>query len=108
MRSTRKENEKASISKEKLVRATKIFTYIRPYRWYFIAGMVMLSASSLLFMVFPGAAGDMANVANGDDSRLGFTLPQFGLFFIVLLAFQGVFSYLRGGYSFLFITDRNK
>ena len=37
----------------------------------------------------------MANVANGDPSKFGLTLPQFGLFFIVLLIFQGIFSYFR-------------
>ncbi len=83
------------VTREKLRNATKIFKFIRPYRWSFIFGMVLLSASSLVFMIFPGAAGDMANVANGDPSRLGFTLKQFGWLFLVLLIMQGVFSYLR-------------
>lgn len=83
------------LTREKLRNAAKIFKYIRPYRWYFILGMILLSGSSLVFMVFPGAAGDMANLASGKDSRLGLTLSQFGWLFVVLLIVQGTFSYLR-------------
>ena len=89
------EQPKVKLTRDNLVNALKIFKFIRPYRWAFILGMVFLSASSLLFMVFPGAAGDMANVANGEPSRFGLTIQQFGSFFLVLLVFQGLFSYLR-------------
>ena len=98
MRTTRNRGnseEKDRLNREKLVKAVRIFRFIRPYRLQFILGMLLLSASSLVFMVFPGAAGDMANVANGDPSRFGFTLRQFGLFFVVILVLQSIFSYFR-------------
>lgn len=85
---------KVKITKERLFRAARIFKFIRPYRWSFIFGLILLSTSSLLFMVFPGAAGEMANVANG-NAKFDYSLEQFGLFFLVLLLIQGVFSYLR-------------
>ncbi len=56
--------------------------------------MLLLSASSLVTMVIPGAAGEMANLANGNP-KFDLTLNQFGLFFVVLLVVQGLFSYLR-------------
>ena len=90
------EDEKVEkLTREKLRNASQIFQFIRPYRWYFIFGMLSLSASSVVFMVFPGAAGDMANLASGKPSRLGFTLAQFGWLFVGLLIIQGTFSYLR-------------
>ncbi len=85
---------KVKITKERLFRAARIFKFIRPYRWSFVFGLILLSTSSLLFMVFPGAAGEMANVANG-NAKFDYSLEQFGLFFLVLLLIQGVFSYLR-------------
>lgn len=87
--------ENKRLTREQLIKSTKIFRFIRPYKWSFIGGMILLSASSIVFMVFPGAAGDMANVANGDPSKLGLSLQQFGLFFVLLLVLQGVFSYFR-------------
>jgi ATP-binding cassette subfamily B protein len=86
--------KKPKLTRDRLSKASRIFRFIRPYRWSFIFGMLLLSTSSLLFMVFPGAAGEMANVANGKP-KFDFSLQQFGLFFLVLLLVQGVFSYLR-------------
>lgn len=68
--------------------------YMKPYRWYFIFGMLCLSLSSVLFMLFPAAAGEMANTAAG-KSKYNYTINQYGLFFIVLLVAQGILSYGR-------------
>ena len=68
--------------------------YMRPYRWYFIFGMLCLSLSSVMFMLFPAAAGEMANTAAG-KSKYNYTINQYGLFFIVLLIAQGILSYGR-------------
>jgi len=67
---------------------------MKPYRWYFIFGMLCLSLSSVLFMLFPAAAGEMANTAAG-KSKYNYTINQYGLFFIVLLVAQGILSYGR-------------
>ena len=50
------------LTKDKIAAGLYIFKYIKPYRWYFITGMIALVIGSLIFMVFPGAAGEMANV----------------------------------------------
>lgn len=57
-------------------------------------GLVLLVVSSLIFMIFPGAAGEMANAANG-NSRLPYSVGQYGLLFLIILVLQGTFSYFR-------------
>ncbi len=93
-KSAGKDAPREPVTREKLQSAAGIFRFIRPYKWSFIFGMLLLSASSLVFMVFPGAAGEMANTASGNP-KFDYSLEQYGLFFIVLLIVQGVFSYLR-------------
>lgn len=84
------------LDKQKLLAGVFIFKYIKPYLAYFILGMVLLIFGSIIFMVFPGLAGEMANIAIGKDKyKLGLTLNDFGLIFLVVLIVQGVFSYLR-------------
>jgi ABC-type multidrug transport system fused ATPase/permease subunit len=88
------ETENAKLTRERLFRAARIFQYIRPYRWSFIFGLLLLAMSSLLFMIFPGLAGEMANVANGKP-KFDISLREFGWILVVLLIVQGGFSYLR-------------
>ena len=88
------------MNRKKLKEAIRIFAFIRPYRWQFGLGMLMLVGSSLLFMVFPGAAGEMANKANGTP-KFDFSLWQYGMFFLVILVIQGLFSFFR---TILFAT----
>ncbi len=88
-----KDNGK-KLSLETVREAAKVYRFIRPYRSYFIVGLLLLIISSLIFMIFPGAAGEMANAANG-NSRLPYSVRQYGLLFLVILILQGGFSYLR-------------
>lgn len=84
----------SKISWETIKQSAKVYRFIRPYRGYFFFGLVLLIISSLVFMIFPGAAGEMANAANG-DSRLPYSVSQYGLLFLIILILQGGFSYLR-------------
>lgn len=77
-----------------LVRSYRIFRFIKPYRWYFFFGMVFLVLGSGLFMVFPAAAGEMANAAIG-KSKWPFSLASYGLLFLSILVIQGILSYFR-------------
>ena len=85
-------------------RAAKIYKYIRPYRFYFVVGLILLVISSLVFMIFPGAAGEMANAANG-SSKLPLAVKDYGILFICILIIQGVFSYLRTVF-FAIVSER--
>src|SRR5690625_973495 len=86
--------DRKMMTREKWKTFTRVFTYIRPYLWYFIFGMVMLTLSSLVMMIFLFMAGEMANAAV-EESRFGWSVRQFGWVFIILLIAQGLFSYLR-------------
>ncbi len=87
--------EDTRLTKEKIRSAIGIFRFIKPYMGSFIAGLSLLVLSSLTFMIFPGAAGEMANTANGEPRFENISIEQFGILFLVLLVVQGVFSYLR-------------
>lgn len=82
------------ITKEGFLKSYRILRFIKPYRWYFIIGMVCLVISSSMFMIFPAAAGEMANTAIGKGTW-NIPVNQFGLIFLVILIIQGVLSYFR-------------
>lgn len=94
------EKKDNKLTKTKIDAGLYIFRYIRPYKWYFFAGMILLILGSLVFLILPEAAGEMTNVAVGKSNwqskyDLAFSVNDFGwLFFIVLLA-QGIISYFR-------------
>lgn len=87
------EQTKPRLSRENLREALKIFEFVRPYRWQFIGGLVLLFLSSAVFMVFPYVIGKMLDVAQG--VIVDFDLKKIGIFLVVVLAVQGVISYLR-------------
>jgi len=82
------------LSLRQLREAKSMLSFIRPYRWHFIGGLILLFLGSLIFMVFPFLAGELADVATG-NSKLGFDLDQIGLMLIVILFLQGIMSFLR-------------
>lgn len=89
-------DKKNRITKQGLQKVAFIFKYIRPYRYYFLFGMLSLVVGSLFFMIFPGAAGEMTNVAIGKPKyNTGLTVTGFGWLFLIILVVQGVLSYLR-------------
>ena len=87
-------DKKLKLEKGQLQRALQIFSYIKPYKWAFIIGLIFLLLSSLVVMVFPGMAGEMADIATGNP-KLGLDLNQIGYLLLALLIIQGVISYVR-------------
>lgn len=90
-----KEESRPKISRQSLQEALKIFRFLRPYRWQFIAGLVLLFLSSTVFMIFPYSVGLMLDVAQGKANRYNLDLQKIGLILLVVLIFQGVVSYSR-------------
>ena len=89
-------NQKAKITKAGLRSALSIFKYIKPYLGYFIVAMIFLVLGSLIFMIFPGAAGEMANIATGVDKYgLGIKVRDFWWVFLIILIGQGLLAYFR-------------
>lgn len=89
-------DEKVKLNKQNLSDALMVFKYMKPYMGYFIGGMLFLILGSIVFMIFPGAAGEMANVANGTPKMdLGFSVQDYGWIFLIIVVSQGIFSYFR-------------
>lgn len=82
------------ITKEQLREMRAMLVFIRPYKWYFIGGLILLFLGSMIFMIFPRLAGELADVAVG-ESKLGLTLNELGLILLAVLFLQGIMSYLR-------------
>ena len=98
--------EKVPLNKKNISDALKIFRYIKPHLWYFIAGMFLLVVGSLVFMVLMGIPGEMANVASGSPRfDLGLTIRDFGKIMLILLVIQGLFSYFRTVF-FTIVSER--
>lgn len=85
---------KKTINKEKLRHALKIFSYVLPYKWAFIAGMLFLALGSLIFLVIMALPGQILNAING-QAPYGLTLNRIFFLLLILLGIQSVFSYFR-------------
>lgn len=75
-------------------KALEIFTFVRPYRFKLILGLVLLFFSSMVFMIFPYLSGEMVDIALG-KSRFNISLKQVGLILLAILVVQGFISYYR-------------
>ena len=93
-RMDKKEEDKKKLSKEQLKEAWKMLAFIKPYKWYFIVGMLLLTISSLVVMVFPWLTGQMADMATG-NAKFGLNFNKVAIILVILLVIQGVVSYLR-------------
>lgn len=85
---------KVKLTKESYSNVLKIFTFIRPYRWKLILGIILLFISSMVFMLFPYLAGQMVDIAQG-KSDFDWTLEHVAWILISVLAAQGLVSYFR-------------
>ena len=85
------------LSWKELKRSAYIFKFVKPYKWHFIIGMLLLTISSLVFMAFPGAAGEMANVANKQPKYPQYHLKvlDFAWIFLGIVLIQGIASYIK-------------
>ncbi|MEL6988584.1 MAG: ABC transporter transmembrane domain-containing protein, partial [Bacteroidota bacterium] len=88
------EKKQLRLEKGQLGKALKIFSFIKPYKWAFIFGLVLLIVSSLLVLVFPEMAGEMADIAAGEGTY-GITLKEAGFILLILTIVQGIVSYFR-------------
>ena len=69
---------KPKLNGETMKEAMKTFEFIRPYRWHFFAGLVLLFISSLVFMVFPYLIGEMLDII---DCQRGAKVAQSGFYY---------------------------
>ena len=88
---------KPKISKELVKRALEIFTYLKPYRGKFIAGMFFLVLSSLTMLTFPALLGAMIDAAQGKQTYpwLAPSVLNIGIISLSILFFMSVMSFFR-------------
>ena len=85
---------KVKLSKESFREGLKMFEFIRPYRWSFILGLVIIFLSSLTFMFFLFLPGEMVDIAQGKGKH-GWTMDNIKIMLVGLFIVQGVMSYAR-------------
>lgn len=71
-----------------------MFEFIRPYRWSFILGLVIIFLSSLTFMFFLFLPGEMVDIMQGKGKH-GWTMNHIKAMLFGLFVVQGVMSYAR-------------
>jgi ATP-binding cassette, subfamily B, bacterial len=96
---------KTKLTKDNLKAVGEIFQFIRPYRWSFWVGMILLFLSTTTFMIFPFLAGRVVDIAlgkrdfvfsfNGKNIPYYLDLPRVGYILAGLLVIQGIISYFR-------------
>lgn len=96
--------DKPKLSKEQLLEGLGLFSYIRPYMFQFVLGLVFLSISSVVFLGVLQLAGVMIDVAEGKEFY-GLSLKQIGLVLIIIFVIQGIVSFFRI-YLFAIVSEK--
>lgn len=93
----KEELPKAKLNKENIQKISQLFTYLKPYRGKFFAGMVFLFLSSLTAFVFPGLFGMMVDAAQGNQKYDFFPVDinTIGIIAFVILLVQSLVSFFR-------------
>lgn len=82
------------LSREVLSEGTRIFSYVKPYRWQFFTGLILLSISSVIFLAVLRLAGLMVDIASGEAEEF-MSLNKIGLVLIATFLAQGIISFFR-------------
>lgn len=93
-RNTTNEEEKKKVSKESFKQALKIFSYIKPYKWYLIVSLMLVFLSTVIFFGLFKLLGLVIDVGQG-QSDYDITLTQVGYIMIGILVVMGLVSYFR-------------
>jgi len=92
----KEESPKAKINKESIKEALMIFRYVRPYKWYFIGGLVFIALSAANTMTFPYLLKKLIDSAHGNlAGPVPLTPETIALIMIGLQGLQMVISFFR-------------
>lgn len=96
---------KVKLTRESMREALQMYSFIRPYKWSFWGGMVLLFLSTTTFMIFPFLSGRIVDIAQGKHDFTAdifgktyayyLDLPRIGYIMAILLIIQGFVSYFR-------------
>lgn len=95
------ELNKAKINKQTLKTASQLLSYIRPYRWKFIAALIFLLLTSATGLVFPALFSAMIDSAKGEPKNwiLPAGINSIGIIAFAILFVQSFTSFFRIRYS---------
>ena len=97
------EDDKKKLSGESVRRATRLFSFVKPYRGLYAIGFVFLLLSTATTLSFSLIIREVTNVL---DNKSPFSLNQIIGFFVAILLAQGVFSFFRI-YFFSQVSERS-
>ena len=98
--------DKRAFNKENLRKLLGIFSYVLPYKWIFMLGMLSLALSSLTLLSFPFFAGKLLDVASGQGEFIINSVNNIALVLLGILLLQSVFSFTRV-YAFARVSERS-
>jgi len=98
-----KQPVKVKVSRAALLRSTRLFKYIQPYRLTFGLGLLALLVSSVSGLVLFSSLGDLIDV---QTDQLNNEIGKIMLFLLGILVLQGLTSFVRI-YTFSFVTERS-
>ncbi len=97
--------DKRKLNKENFRKLFNIFRYVLPYKWLFIAGLLMLAVSSTMLMAFPFLSGKLVDVASGKPYLFFDSVNKVALVLMGILVFQSIFSFMRV-YLFSLVSEK--
>ncbi len=96
---------KPKVTRESIRAALQIFQFVKPYRWSFAVGLILLFFSTTTFMIFPFLSGRIVDIAQGKTDftmslgartiHYSMSLADIGWLMAIILIIQGVISYFR-------------
>jgi len=97
---------KKRLSKENLGKLRKLFGYIKPYKWKFILGLVLLAISSFVLMLFPLLSGKLIDIAKGGEFYMFKTVNSIALTLAVVVVLQSLLAFFRV-YLFSYVSEKS-
>ncbi|HET6244040.1 MAG: ATP-binding cassette domain-containing protein [Bacteroidetes bacterium] len=82
---------KAKITSASLKTASRIFTFLKPYKGKFILGLIFLFLTSLTALAFPLLMGKLIDAADATFENIN----TYGLILLAIFVAQSVFSFFR-------------
>jgi ABC transporter fused permease/ATP-binding protein len=97
------DNLKRKITLPGLRRLSRLFQYLKPYKWAYGLGLLFLFGSSATSLLFPKLLGEL--VEYGNSGKLGAEINRLALILVLVLVAQSLFSYFRI-YLFVQVAER--
>ena len=86
---------KGKLNKSSLQKSKQLFSYIKPYKWYFFLGIFFLVFSSVTSMVLPKGIGLLVDSSVGNPTGILKNRNEIALLLASVMIFQGLFSFMR-------------